>query len=467
MNAHDDFKREVKETARALSEKDNIAVIHHYDADGMAAAGIIGKALEREGKKSSFKAIKQLYSETLEEIRGLGSFYVFADFGSSYLEEIKKAFKEEFVVIDHHQPKTSEREPRHLNPLLYGIDGSREISGAGLCFLVSEELNKKNQDLSALAIVGAVGDMQDSRGKLAGLNTEILEKGIKRGVLEKKQDLRFYGRISRPLTQFLEFATTPVLPELTANRENCTAFLQEQGIKLKEAGQWRSYEDLSLEEKKTLSTALILHLSKHGEPEWKIKSMFGEVYTLLKEDRKSPLRDAKEYATLLNATGRHGKAEIGLKVCLGDRNEYYQKAKKLLLEHRRKLREGIELMKKEGVQEREAYYYFDAGSHIQDSLVGIVAGMLYGSGTINSTKPIIALARHEDGSIKVSARGTSELVKKGLNLGKALKESCAELSEKSEGGGHTIAAGARIQEKEREKFLSILEKKIKKQGKYT
>ena len=467
MNERKALMERVKETADTILEKNNIAVIHHYDADGITAAGIIGKALERAGIKTGFRAVKQLYSETLEEIRDLGSFYVFADFGSSYIEELKKAFGEEFVVIDHHQPKSIKREKIHVNPMLYGIDGGREISGSGSCYLVARQMSKKNRDLSALAVVGAVGDMQDSQGKLTGINAEIVEEGIKAGVLGKKRDLRLYGRISRPLTQFLEFASNPILPGLTANSENCIAFLHEHGIKLKEAGQWRSYEDLNREEKKKLSTALILRLSAHGEPEWKIQKMFGEVYTLLKEERKSPLRDAKEFATLLNATGRHGQAVIGLKVCLGDRAEYYEKTKRLLLEHRRKLRQGIELVKKEGIQEKKAYYYFDAGDRIQDSLVGIVAGMLYGSGAISPDKPIVALARYEDGSIKVSARGTSELVRKGLNLGRALKECCAKLGEKSEGGGHEIAAGARIQEREREKFLALLSEKIKKQLKYT
>lgn len=462
-----EFQKQIKKIAAVLKEKDSIAVIHHYDADGIASAGIIGKALQREDKKIEFKAVKQLYSETIKEIKGLSEFYLFADFGSSYLEELSKAFGKEFLVIDHHQPKSFELKAFHLNPWLYGIDGGTQISGSGLCFLVAMELSKKNSDLSGLAVVGGVGDMQDSKGKLLGLNAEIAEQGIKAGVIEKRVDLRLYGRITRPLAQFLMYASNPIIPMLTANEENCYAFLQKHGIKLKDGTQWRSYEDLTKEEKKKLATALILHMHSHNVPEWKIRELFGEVYTLLKEKEKSPLRDAKEYATLLNACGRNKQAQIGLMVCLGDRNEYYEKAMNLLLNHRRKLREGIELMQREGIQEMESFYYFDAGPRIQDSLVGIVAGMLYGSGIIQPNKPIIALARHEDGSIKVSARATSELVRMGLNLGNALRECCSELGEKSEGGGHAIASGARINESEREKFLSLLSEKIKKQLNYT
>jgi len=456
------FRGQAKGIAGMLREKNAIAVVHHYDADGMAAAGIIGKALQRAGKEVKFLAVKQLYSETFQEIKGLGAFYLFADFGSSYIPELKEAFGLEFAVIDHHQPKALAREKFHFNPMLYGIDGGNEISGAGLCYLVARELGE-NADLAALAVVGAVGDMQDSGGKLIGLNAEIAEDGVKAGVLKRKEDMRLYGRITRPLPQFLEFASGPVIPGLTADREACFALLEKLHIKLKENGKWRSYSKLEEDEMKGLATALVLRMQEAGLPEWKQQSLFGEVFTMVKEDPESPLRDAKEFATLLNATGRHGMAEIGREVCLGDREEYYKNALNLLLEHRRQLRQGIELMQAEGVKERDSFHYFDAGDKIQDSLVGIVAGMLYGSGFISPKKPVIALARHEDGSVKVSARGTRELVRKGLNLGKALKECCAELGEKSEGGGHSVAAGCRITEEEREKFLEALGKKIKDQ----
>jgi len=456
-----ELSKALQNAAELLKSKGDIAVIHHYDADGMASAGILGKALERAGKKPAYKAVKQLYSETFEEIRGLGSFYLFADFGSSYLPELREAFDSEFLVLDHHQLKSQEKE-NHINPLLYGIDGGTEISGSGMCYLLARELGD-NKDLAALAIVGAVGDMQDYSGKLKGLNREILKDGVSAGVLSVREDLRLYGRISRPLVQYILFSNNPILPELTASEENCIAFLSDLGINLKTGSRWRSYIDLSENEKKKLVTALVLHLQKHGTPEWKIQCLFGEVYTLLKEFPKSPLRDAKEFATMLNATGRHGKAQIGRAVCLGDRAEQYEKALSLLLEHRRQLRNGIELMQSEGVSEMNSFYYFDAGNRIQDSLVGIVAGMLYGSGFISPNKPIIALARHKDKSIKVSARGTQDLVRAGLNLGLALKDVCAVLGEKSEGGGHSVAAGCRIDESELKEFLSLLNKEIKKQ----
>ena len=453
------FKR-VEKIASELKKRDDFVVLFHYDADGCSAGAIMCKALEREGKKFEAKWVKQLYSEDIEEIRGLGKNYVFVDFGSSYLPELKKAFGKNFFVLDHHQ--TGGNSGFHLNPMNFGINGGTEISSAGVAYLVAKEINPENKDLCALAIVGACGDMQDSRGKLEGLNAEILKDAVESKMVSVKEDLRLYGRISRPLTQFLMFSSNPIIPGLTASEQACIDFLKQNHIPMKRNEKWLSYEDLGIDYKKRLVTALMIHMQKHGVQEWKMREMIGEVYTLEKEQPKSPLRDAKEFATLLNATGRHAKAEIGLKVCMGDREKGYIEALALLQEHRRELREGIELMQKKGIKEEKNFYFFDAESKIKESIIGIIAGMLYGSGTIGETKPIIAFARHEDGSIKVSARATQELVEKGLNLGKALKDACAGLGEKSQGGGHKIAAGCRIEggEKEKERFLKKLNEKI-------
>ncbi|MFH1255993.1 MAG: DHH family phosphoesterase [Candidatus Diapherotrites archaeon] len=460
-----EMREKAKEIAEELRKKDNFAVIHHYDADGIAAGAIACKMLQGEGKEVKAKAVKQLYNETIEEIRGLGETYVFVDFGSGQMRLLQKEFGKNFFVMDHHQQEeTGERHEFELNPYQFGVNGGTEISGAGTTYFVARELNKKNRKLSALAVVGAVGDMQDFRGKLEGVNAEIVNEAVEEGVMEKKIDLRLYGRISRPLAQFLEFSSNPIIPGLTANEENCKKFLSQAGIGVKEeseGGRWRSYEDLSAAEKKKLSSALIEYMYLQNVKEWKIREMIGEIYTLIGEERKSPLRDAKETATLFNSCGRHGMAEVALAVAMGDRQEKYSQALGLLVEHRKQLREGIQLIKGKGVEEFESFYFFDAGKEVKDSIVGIIAGMLYDGEFIQPNKPVIAMARHSDGTVKVSARATSELVRNGLNLGKILKEACEEIGDESEGGGHKIAAGCKIKEKNRERFLEVLGEKIK------
>ena len=65
----------------------------------------------------------------------------FTDLGSSISTEYKDINK---IITDHHAcPENSDLE-FHLNPHLFGLDGSYEISGAGVTYLVSKAINKKN-----------------------------------------------------------------------------------------------------------------------------------------------------------------------------------------------------------------------------------------------------------------------------------------------------------------------------------
>lgn len=458
MQITKEFNDALSSAALFAMENDNFAIISHYDADGLCAASIVAKALEREGKSFKIRIVKQLYRETMEEIKSMGKNFIFSDFGSGQIEIVKENFQN-FLILDHHQSPLP-FEPLHINPFFFSVDGGNEISGAGMCYLFAKALNPKNSDLSALAIIGAVGDMQDFSGSLIGINREIMADAEAEKILTVSKDLRLYGRISRPLVQFIEFSSSPVIPGLTANEKACIKFIAELGIELKEREHWKSYNDLSKEEKRLFSSSLILHMHEQKVPEWKIRELIGEVYTLNKEPFNSPLRDAKEFATLLNSCGRHQQPEVALAVCMGDREENYSKAVSLMAEHRKQLREGIEFIHKEGIEEFKNFYFFDAKDVIKESIVGIIAGMLYGSNLLSENKPIIAMALNEDGSAKVSGRGTKYLVNNGLNLGKTFKEICAELSDASDGGGHKIAAGCKIKPEHKERFLKLLDSKL-------
>jgi len=452
----------MRQIAEEMKKRDDFAVIHHYDADGCSSGAIVYGALQREGKTVKKKWIKQLYRETMEEIKGMGKNYVFVDFGSGQLQYLKENFGDNLFVFDHHQ-KTDVEHPWHFSPFDYGINGGNEISASGVAYLFAKTMSENNSDFLPLAIVGATGDMQDFAGSFVGMNREIINEGKEKKLIIVENDLRLYGRVTRPLVSFLTFSSSPIIPDLTASEENSLKFLQSLGIELKKGDRWRTYIDLSPEEKKKLTSALIVHLSMHNVPEWKIKELIGEVFIFPNEDRHSPLSEAKEYSTLLNACGRHGRAEIGIEVCLGDRGENYLVAMSLMQEHRRQLRQGIEFVTKNGLEEEEQFYYFNAGSEIKESIVGIVAGMLYGSGIVETNKPIIAIAKNEDGSLKISGRATKDLLRKGINLGKAFKEVCADIGDNSEGGGHAIAAGLKLEEPHLPVFMEKINAKFKQQ----
>jgi RecJ-like exonuclease len=283
------------------------------------------------------------------------------------------------------------------------------------------------------------------------LNREILEDGRNAGVIDVKQDIRLFGRHSRPLTQFLSYSTEPFLPGLTADEDACREFITSLGMPLKDGGLWRVYADLSDAERKRFVSAIYVYGKQKNIPEFILKSLVGEVYEFPKEPIRTELRDAKEFSTLLNACGRHEHADLGVAVCAGDRGEGLASARALLQKHRKMLRDGIEWAQKNGTKGMASIYILDCGRNIKDALVGVIAGMLYGAQVIGQDRPVIALAVDDNGDLKISARATWALVRRGLDLGAAMRgaaQACGGI-----GGGHTIAAGARVKPDMKDKFL--------------
>ena len=358
-------------------------------------------------------------------------------------------------VIDHHPPEKEYE--LQVNPHFYGYDGGREVSGSGMAYFVAKSLGYMN--MAHLAIVGAVGDMQDSDGKLHSLNRIIMQDGVDQGVLKVKHDLRLFGRQSRALVQMLRYASDPILPGLTGNPTECARFIENLGIPLENGNRkQRSYVDLDHSERKKLATAIYIHLLNYNVPEFVIQGMIGEVYTLLNEKKGTEIRDAKEFATVMNACGRQEEPDIGVRVCLGDRGEYWAKARDLLQRHRKMLRDGIDFLSNHNIKELENLYYFDAGNVINESIIGVVAGMAYGARIIPPNKPVLAFADDKDNEdmMKVSARANWALIRKGIHLGNAMRENSKALG--GEGGGHDIAAGARFPRENKDKFLEFVNK---------
>ena len=442
------LRKEAGKCADEIRKYKSVHVVSHIDADGLTSAGIICTALERVDLEYTTRFVKQLDEKALDTIANEShEIVIFTDLGSGMCEPIKSR-KIHAVISDHHQPQGNFE--FHLNPHLFGANGSYELSGSGSTYLLASALGG-NKDLSSLAVVGAVGDMQHLKmGQLVGINREILEEGVKEGTLQSKKDLTLFGKQTRPVYKLLQYSSDPYLPGLTGDEKACSEFLNSLNFRNDELG--RRWIELETSEKQKIVSGLIQYCLKSGIPSYKIERLVGEVYTLLNEREGTEMRDASEFSTLLNATARYDHAEIGLKVCMGNREEAYEDARKLLAEHRQNLVNGLVYVKEKGVSKLENIQYFDAGSEIKETIVGIIAGM---SSSIveNRDLPIIAFAK-SDGGVKVSARGTQDLIRKGVNLSEAMSIVSAEFG--GAGGGHDIAAGATIPENTKEEFIRRL-----------
>lgn len=449
------FYEKCLDMAGQLTSNERITVVGHYDADGLASTAILVKALRRAGVDTNFINTRQIDSEHLEEVNALDTPLVFVDMGSGQIELLEKEVKNDFYIVDHHPPV--KEADNQVNPFHYSINGTRELSATGVAYFVAKAMSGDNTDLSPVGIVGAVGDMQDLHGGLVGANRLIVEDAEKLGLVHAHRNLTLFGRQSRPLPKMLEYCSEPMLPGLTGNYIACVKFIEQLAIPLKDpvGGEVRHYADLSQEERQKLTTALYMLLLDHNAPHLVTDMLIGEIYEFPKEKLKTELRDAKEYATVLNAAGRHERGEVGVAVCMGDRKGAWTQAKALLEKHRKELREGIEWVKSNGIHESEHIYWFDASGVIRETLVGIIAGMSYGAMQVKTSKPIIAFGLTDEGELKISGRGNYDLVRKGLKLGEALREASRPLG--GEGGGHDVAAGAKIPSDKREEFLKQVE----------
>ncbi len=459
--------------ADRILSNEKVHIVSHIDADGIASASIAYRALERAEKDVSVEFVKQLDGNEIKKIKGQEHPLVwFTDLGSGQMSSLKGM---NCVITDHHEPE-NDSEPTEikdrgnilsycasimeLNPHNFGLDGAKEISGSGTTYLVAKQMDKENKDLSKLAVIGAVGDLQASEeGRLVGMNRDILDDGVEEGVIEIKKDTTLYGLESRPLHKVLEYASDPILPGLTGDESSCVNFLVENDITLKEDNDWRRWHDLTKDEKRKILSELARKILSKGFPPENVTCMIGEIYILPGEEPGTMLHQAKEFSTLLNSCGRYEKGMIGLKVCLDDRDEYLKKAEKLLKGHQKILVDCLNYVESIGVEERDFIQFFHGEDRIPDTVVGTVAGMVLSSGDVDKKLPILAFADSEErGGVKVSSRGTKRLVDNGLDLSSAMSE-CAE-KVGGEGGGHDIAAGALIPEGKEEEFIDIVEQKI-------
>ncbi|MFQ6050573.1 MAG: DHHA1 domain-containing protein [Candidatus Hydrothermarchaeota archaeon] len=456
---------DLREAVQWIEDRKNecFRCVSHYDADGISAAGILGKLLIDLKADFHFTILRQLEKDKIKELaRENYSYYIFTDFGSGQLPQLQEILinnGKEAMVIDHHQPEEIKpsRSLLHINAHEFGMDGSREISGSGMTYLIARGISK---NYSHLAIVGALGDMQDRDGKLIGVNREILNEGEKEGTIKSEIDLRFFGRFTRPIYKAMEYTTDPFIPGITGNEERCLAVLRELGIKIKDGEHWRRVVDLDFEEKKSLATYLLFKILGDA-PEERAESLIGEVYTVLGEDDRSELRDAKSFATLLNACGRNNYGGVGLSICLGERDSMYKLAENILLEHRRLLSESINILNELEVSKLENIQYFHGKERIKDSIIGTVTMMGLGTRIIDVSKPSIGMVYAEDNLTKVSARTTRKLCRMGINLGLALKKASEQVG--GEGGGHDIAAGAKIPREKEQEFLRAVDSIVGKQ----
>ena len=416
-----------------------IRLISHNDADGISAAAVIANALKEENVQFHTSIIPRLKEDTVNQLRSEKyDLFIFSDMGSPFIKEFN-TYKHDVIVADHHQVDDAEPESNvvHLNPHLFDVDGSKDLCGAGAAYLSIRDLNKKH--LAYFALVGAFGDMQGQDG-FTGVNRLILQDALDSGTLEIHEDLKIVSKSSEPIFKSLAYTFSPPLPGISGDLEGAQEFLEKMnlsyGIKFK---------DLEDEEKDLLKDALITI-----NPE-----IFGDCYTVPKE--VPMLRDLEEYSYILDACGKNKKQGLGLSIALGEREQALDAALRLQRQYRDQIVKGLEWIKKNGAEQLNSIQYLYSEDKVLKSVMGTIASIGLSVELLDNSKPVIGMSRlHKD--IKISGRTTRDMVAKGVNLGKALKDSSNNFT--GTGGGHDIAAGAMIPYEAKDQFLHLVDEMV-------
>lgn len=436
-----------EEAKRITFSFKNPLIVHHYDADGISAGAIVQHAFLSRNYEHRILGMKKLDDNAIESLKNEKEI-IFVDLGNNKrVDELN-----DVLIIDHHQPycefeveqipglskpenkKLMTNKPQ-INPMLYGIDGGNELSSSGTAYFIFGEN-------AELGLVGALGDMQYP---LQGMNRKMLEQGIANGEIKKTIDLKFYGRHSRPLVQFLAYGDEPFIPGISYREDKAQKLLEDLKITFKKDETWPVYSDLNEDARKKIISAIAEILSRTSRE----YNLIGEVYDLPKRQKKSALYDAHEFSTVLNACGRHGKPELGILVCLGNETACTEAAGFLML-HKKMICQGIAFAKSR-IVDLGSFLFLDARGVINEGIIGIICGMVLQ----NSLKPIIGIADGENEDIKISSRVSKAT---GINLGKVLGRASESVG--GIGGGHKIAAGAGIKKEKLNEFLLALKKNL-------
>ncbi len=415
-----------------------VRVISHHDGDGIAAAGIVCRALQRFGVPYFASMVSGLDGAAMDRMRSENNndFWIICDLGSSSLDDLEELIGE-IVILDHHVP---EREPHTdevvlVNSHFYDVDGMDEASAATIAYLFAVALAASNWDLVTFALAGAIADKQHLDG-FCGLNADLLEVALERGAIEAERGLSLTGE---NISFSLLYAVAPYFADLSGYEKRVEALLERLGVD----GE-RSPRELDDHERRMLGSYLLLKLLEQGTPASRCEEIVRELYW-----SKEEAIDIELLADIIDASGRTENQGLGLAVCLGDRHAR-ENLMGVFYAYRGKLIDALRHVHAKGLKHGRRIQYFDS---VEPEFASVVAGigMLY---IFDQSRPLFALTTRGE-RLKISGRATRTLIDHGVNLAIALREAGKELG--GAGGGHSIAAGATIPKKRKDEFLGRID----------
>jgi RecJ-like exonuclease len=439
-----------------------VLIVTHIDADGLCCGSITFASLLRKGGNATVRALPELDRKAIEGLQAQNfDYYIFVDLASTLLSELESYFEGRYLVIDHHQLAEEDmRRPFVVNAWSFGYDGGKEGCSSTMAYFFAESLDPTFVDLSPLAVVGALADRQDAGAgrSLTGLNRVALERAQSAGLITVSKDLMFTGRETRPIHEAIALTSTPYLRGLTGSKDAVLSALHSSGLTLKDGATWRTISSLSTEEKMKLTEVIASLLEPGEEASGALAGLVGEVYSLEFEDPFTPLRDAREFGTLLNACGRMAAAGTGVSICLGDRSESLKSAMKTLSDYRSGINKALEALTadRSRLEPHGSLVMVRGEGVVDEKILGPVISILTSSPGFKD-KVVVGRASSRDSDLKISSR-VGDDYRGNVNLGLLMREAAEAVD--GVGGGHSMAAGAKIPASKADAFSKAVVERV-------
>ena len=453
---------EISEAIASWCGEGDISIVSHWDADGICAAGVMALALSSRGFSFKIRFSDSLTSDVVKSLEDSQLPVVFTDMGAGQLDLLSESLRRRVAVIDHHQKQGDDRYVRYLNPMEFGFDGGKDLSGSGAAYFVGDSLSKGLELMPVVAITGALADMQDKNEfrELRGLNSLVVNQGEELGAVEVTEDFVFFGRETRPLARSLAGTYSFQIPGITGDEMAAYQLLNSIDVPVKTDDRLRSLSDLTEREKQRLAAGLLQVMVSKGVKLPTDVPFIGKVYTFTKEDKWSPTRDGREFSFVLNSLGRSERFDLAFALVMGYRGRVLEETADVSHSYSVGIQEAIKavLSTPGAVVESSSTIAVRGEGLLEPNTLSPLITILSTGSLYSEDKILLALCLQDEDNVKVSSRAPYALVEKGVNAGRIMEVAAKAVD--GQGGGHNVAAGATIPRKKTNKFLEEVERLV-------
>ncbi len=442
-----------------LSKKNQVKINTHTDPDGITSGNIFARCLNYYDIPFHISFGNQPDEKDVEELKKQEyDLFVFLDKGTGQFEFIDKHLLENdrsVIILDHHPGDVEER-PKldYLNPHEFGLSGAKDVSSSGVTYSLIEKIDEKFETLSQIAIIGAIGDRQETSEGFTGVNEKILEQGVQNGFIKTVEGLKI-GCRNLPVVDCLTHSIRPFLVGLSGKREEVQDLVKNSNIDPE-----KSVEELSQEKEEKLRDN-ILDRIEIDSPEDLRSSIWGTIY-MSKLDQTVGPKNAHEYVTMLDACEKLGNIGTGFSALLGDEDSG-EKALGQMQEYQKEMSDTVNWLveNRERIETTDNIRYLDLEDELKSKKIGELLSIALEAGIVEKDKPFLGLTKNKNDKLKVSARSTPEYAKKqGIDLGTVMSKVSTNLG--GSGGGHNVAAAARLPLERKDEFVKEVDKFIEK-----